>query len=235
MCFDRRYGFRRNLPIEMSCLCDSLRISATNYIPTTPLKLRVESHTCCNAPTAFDTFCVLRTSNNVVPDTRQIKHSTTPYQHYRVLLKVMTLAGNVCRDFDVVGEANSRYFAKCRVRLLRRYRTNLQANTSLLRRAFLKLAGTAGKRVTNRAQSRCLRLLASPLSRFSYKLVQRRQRNLHLLGCNPPRFLTLNRLMKPQPRCNRLNVQSYKSHNLPSTKTRPLNHWETCFYAPVIS
>ena len=203
MCFVRRYGFRRNSPAEISCLHESLRIPQQIIYPPPHSNSAWSPVLAATAPTAFDTFSVLRTPNNVIADTRQITHSTAPDQHYRVLLKVVTLAGDVSRDFDIIRQTNTCHLPKCRVRLLRRNRTNLQANPGLLRRALLKLASATSERVANRAQCRCLRLLTRPLSRLPYKLVQRGQSNIPSLRSTAHLGFPISQSEKPRSSCNR--------------------------------
>ena len=120
------------------------------------------------APSALDALGVLGATNYMVADAGQITHSAASDKNHRVLLQIVSLAGDVSRDFDVVGESHAGHFSKRRVRLLRRDGANLQANASFLRRTLLQFAGSPRERVSDRSQRRCLRLFASPLPWVSY-------------------------------------------------------------------
>lgn len=89
------------------------------------------------SPSAFDSLRVLSSTNDVIPNTGQVPHSAASDQNHRVLLQIVSLAGDVGRDFDVVGEAHSCHLSKRRVRLLRGDCANLQADASFLRRTLL--------------------------------------------------------------------------------------------------
>jgi hypothetical protein len=90
---------------------------------------------------------------------RQILHAAASNKHNRVLLQVVTDAGNVGRHLDPVGQANARDFAQRRVRFLRRLRVNARANTTLLRRTLERGTG---------------RLVLDLLAAFANKLIYRR-------------------------------------------------------------
>src|SRR5438046_749665 len=102
----------------------------------------------------------------VVAHAGKFLHASAPNHHDRVLLKVVTDAGDVRRDFDAIGQANARDFSKSRVRLLRRRRVDARANAALLRRGVERRAGG---------------LDAHPLAPVSYQLRNRR----HRLSCHP--------------------------------------------------
>ena len=156
----------------------------------------------------------------MVPNTRQITHSAAPDQNHRVLLQVVPFARDIGRNFDVVGEAHSGHLSKRRVRLLRSNRANLQANASFLRRALLKLPGPARERVSDCSQCRCLRLFAGPLSRVSYQLIKRRQRNLQLSGLHRDVF-SARAPTRTAVAVQLLNVKSYKYREVSSTIATP--------------
>ena len=69
----------------------------------------------------------------MVSDTGQIFDPTSSDQHYRVLLKVVTLAGYIGSHFVPVSQTNPCYLAQRRIGLLRGRRVDPSANTSLLR------------------------------------------------------------------------------------------------------
>src|SRR6185295_6692179 len=102
---------------------------------------------------------VERAANHVIADAGKILHAAAPDQDNRVLLQVVTDAGDVSRDLDTVGQAHARDFAERRVRFLRCLRVNTGTDTTLL--------GEALKRGTGRF---VLHLLAA----FANKLINRR-------------------------------------------------------------
>src|SRR5512144_1165146 len=85
-------------------------------------------------PPSRDTLRIKRAADDVVAHAGQILHASAPDQHDRVLLKIVTLAGNVARHLVAVGQTYAGHLAQRRVRLLRRRRIDAGADTALLRR-----------------------------------------------------------------------------------------------------
>src|ERR1700754_5074370 len=50
---------------------------------------------------------VERTADDLVTNAREVLHTTATNEHDRVLLKVVSDAGDVCRHFDAVGEPDT--------------------------------------------------------------------------------------------------------------------------------
>src|SRR4051812_19465385 len=73
---------------------------------------------------------VERPADHVVANARQILHAASADEHDRVLLKVVTLAGDVARHFHAVGEAHAADLAECRVRFLRRRGVHAHADSA---------------------------------------------------------------------------------------------------------
>src|SRR5688572_16351843 len=80
-----------------------------------------------------DARAVQRAAHGVVANARKILHAATADEHDRVLLKVVTFAADVARDFVAVGETNTADLAESRVGLLRRRRVDARADATLLR------------------------------------------------------------------------------------------------------
>src|SRR5690606_3645037 len=72
-------------------------------------------------------------AKHVVTHTRQIADTTTANEHDRVLLQVVTLAGDIGNDFTRSGQANLRNLAQGRIRLLRGRRVDARTDATLLR------------------------------------------------------------------------------------------------------
>src|SRR5664280_229224 len=66
-----------------------------------------------------DARCVQGAADHLVPDTGEVLHTTTADQDDRVLLEVVTLAGDVGRDLEAAGQPHAGDLAERRVRLLR--------------------------------------------------------------------------------------------------------------------
>ena len=77
--------------------------------------------------------CVKSTADDVVLHSGKVWNATTPYEHDRVLLEVVVLAGNVGRHLLAVGETHPGDLAHSRVWLLRLHRLDAQADATLLR------------------------------------------------------------------------------------------------------
>src|SRR4051794_7544410 len=80
-----------------------------------------------------DTLSVQRTPDDLVPNTRKVLHTAATHEHDRVLLQVVTDAGNVGRDLDAARQPNTGDLPKRGVRLLRRRRVDARADTAALR------------------------------------------------------------------------------------------------------
>src|SRR5665213_59165 len=65
-----------------------------------------------------DARCVQGAADDLVPDTRKVLHTTATDQDDRVLLEVVSLAGDVGRDLEAAGEAHTGDLPQGRVRLL---------------------------------------------------------------------------------------------------------------------
>ncbi len=83
--------------------------------------------------TVFYTDRIQSAANYVVTDSGKILDATSANEHDRVLLEVMADPGNVRRYFDPIGQAHSRHFSQCRVRLLGCLSIYSNAYTPLLR------------------------------------------------------------------------------------------------------
>jgi hypothetical protein len=78
-----------------------------------------------------DALGIQDTSDNVVAHTGQVADTTASDEDNRVFLQVVAFAGDVGRDFDAIGKANTGHFTEGRVRLLGGHRFDLQAHASL--------------------------------------------------------------------------------------------------------
>src|SRR5580700_1780857 len=110
----------------------------------------------------FAVFYALRvehTAEDVIAHARKIFYAAAADHHHRVLLEVMTFAGNVADDFEAVGQPHLGDLAQRRVRLFRRRRIDARTDATLLR-ALLK------------SRHFLLRVLRHP--RLANKLVNRR-------------------------------------------------------------
>src|SRR5438105_11711061 len=56
-----------------------------------------------------------RAAHHVVTHSRQIFHAAAADKHDRVLLQVVTHAGNISSDLNAVGQAHARHFAQRRI------------------------------------------------------------------------------------------------------------------------
>ena len=74
-----------------------------------------------------------RTTDDVIANTREILHTTATNQHDTVLLKVVTLSGDVGVDLLLIGQTHTGNLTHCRVRLLRGRRIDTNTNTTTLR------------------------------------------------------------------------------------------------------
>src|SRR5262249_6897588 len=76
---------------------------------------------------------VQRAADDVVANAREVLHTATADHHHRVLLEVVTHAGDVRGDLDPVRQTNTRHLAEGRVRLLRSGGVHAGADATLLR------------------------------------------------------------------------------------------------------
>ena len=106
------YGFRRIGDSNMLRLTKLLRIQQQIIYPPPRLHSTRSPVFAATTPSALDSLRVLCSTNDVVPDTRQIPYSAASDQNHRVLLQIVSLAGDVGRDFNVVGEAHPGHFSK---------------------------------------------------------------------------------------------------------------------------
>src|SRR5690606_35879613 len=79
------------------------------------------------------TLGVERAADDLVAHTREVLHTTAADEHHRVLLQVVALAGDVRRDLDLAGQANTRDLAQRGVRLLRGRGVHAGAHATTLR------------------------------------------------------------------------------------------------------
>src|SRR5450631_3509654 len=99
-------------------------------------------------------------AHHVVADTGQILYTATADEHDRVLLQVVSDAGNVGGDFHTVGQTNAGDLTQRRVRLLGGLRVDAGADTAPLGRPL---------------QGRRSRLVAHRNAAFSHELTKCRQ------------------------------------------------------------
>ncbi|EDP62462.1 30S ribosomal protein S7 [alpha proteobacterium BAL199] len=83
--------------------------------------------------TILDALGVKGAANDVIANARKVLHAAASDHDDRVLLQIVTFAGNVADDLKAVGQTHTRDFTKRRVRLLRGRRVDAGANTTLLR------------------------------------------------------------------------------------------------------
>src|ERR1700727_3716536 len=107
---------------------------------------------------------VQRAADHLVTEARQVLDAATAHEHDRVLLQVVTLAGNVGADLHPVGQTDTGDLAKRRVRLLRGDRVHARAHPATLRRGDLLLAALA------RLQARGRQLLLGRRAPFTDQL-----------------------------------------------------------------
>src|SRR3954471_13850546 len=104
-------------------------------------------------------------AHDLVADARQVLHAAAAYEHHRVLLEVVALAGDVGGDLHPVGEPDAGDLAKGRVRLLGRHGCDAGADAPPLRRCDGLLTPLP------RLEARRRRLLLRALAALAYKLV----------------------------------------------------------------
>src|SRR3954452_24711591 len=83
-----------------------------------------------------DTLGVQRPPDDLVPNTRKVLHTATAHEHDRVLLQVVSDAGNVGRDLDPACQPDTSHLAQRGVGLLGRRRVDARADAAALRASF---------------------------------------------------------------------------------------------------
>jgi len=74
-----------------------------------------------------------RPTNNMVANAGKILDAPAAYEDHRVLLKIVSDAGDVGGNLFTIGQPDARNFAKRRVGLLRSNRFDLRADAAALR------------------------------------------------------------------------------------------------------
>jgi hypothetical protein len=87
----------------------------------------------------------------VIADTWKIRNTTTTYEHYCVLLEVVTFTANVCPNFLTVGKANTSDLTQSGVWFLWGFGSYLNADTTLEWSGLLVV--TSLERIHDRTQS----------------------------------------------------------------------------------
>src|SRR5438445_2350737 len=87
---------------------------------------------------------VERAAHDLVAHAREVLDAPAAHEHDRVLLQVVTLAGDVRGDLNRARDAHARDLAQGGVRLLRRRRVHAGAHAAPLRRGDLALAPRPG-------------------------------------------------------------------------------------------
>ena len=89
--------------------------------------------------TLVDTLCIERTADDMVADTWEILHTTTTDEDDRVLLEIMTFAGDVADRLLTVRETHFRDLSQGGVWFFRSHRVDLRAHATFLRTGEGKL------------------------------------------------------------------------------------------------
>src|SRR3712207_5505274 len=84
----------------------------------------------------LDALGVERTADDLVADAGQVLNTTAADEHHRVLLQVVADAGDVGRDLDTGGEADTSHLAQSGVRLLGGGGVHARAHTATLGRTL---------------------------------------------------------------------------------------------------
>src|SRR5437016_5610399 len=84
----------------------------------------------------LDALGIEGAADDVVTHPRKVFDPTAADQYHRMLLQVVTLAGNVARNLVAIGEANPRDLSQCGIRLLRCGGVDPCAHAPLLRTRF---------------------------------------------------------------------------------------------------
>src|ERR1700749_3142064 len=88
----------------------------------------------------LDPLRVEHAAQDVIAHARQILDAAAADHDDRMLLQIVTLAGDIADDLEAVGQPHLGDLAQRRIRLLRRRRIDARADAALLR-ARLKMAG----------------------------------------------------------------------------------------------
>src|SRR5215472_3830745 len=154
----------------------------------------------------LDALGVEGAADDVVAHARQVLHAAAADHHHRVLLQVVTDAGDVAGHLEAVREPHARDLAQRRVRLLWRGDVDARAHTALLRTRFqrrhlvargLRPARAADELVDRRHRSRTSFQAATPrdvpfalpprfagmIPKIMRRLAGRRATELGLQGC----------------------------------------------------
>src|SRR6476620_9497041 len=75
-------------------------------------------------------------ADDLVAHTGEVLHTTATHHHDGVLLEVVALTGDVGRDLDAAGQADTGHLAQCGVRLLGGVRVHAGADAAALRGAL---------------------------------------------------------------------------------------------------
>src|SRR5882724_9080773 len=107
--------------------------------------------------TASDAGSIQRAPNHVITHAGQVLHTATADQNNRVLLQVVSDAGNIRGYFNAIRQTNAGDFAQGRIRLLGRLGIN---------------AGTHAAALRTSLQSRTGRLIVWRLPAFTNQLIE---------------------------------------------------------------
>ena len=108
-----------------------------------------------------DASCIEGSANHLVAHAGKVLDATSTNQHNGVLLKIVSLAGDVAGDLDAVGDPHTGDLAQSRVRLLRGHGCNSGADATTLGSSNALLVAMAG------LQTRRGHLLALALASFA--------------------------------------------------------------------
>ena len=153
--------------------CDGL-VCRGGWAVSGPLKLTLRLHRAVLATTTttvIDAGSVKCAAHYVISNAGKILHTTAPDKDDRVFLKVVAFTPDVGGDLNAVGQPDTRYFAKSRVRLLRRNGLHLQADATLLWTSTSS-SHPVFQRVVDKSQRRSLGLRACTLARLAHQLVR---------------------------------------------------------------
>ncbi len=101
-----------------------------------------------------DALAVEHTAHNMITNTRKILDASAANNDHRVLLQVMTDAGNVRVDFHLVGQTYFGDLTQSRVRFFGSHGTHLSTHTAFKRVAFTQLYDPVFQAVKSSLESR---------------------------------------------------------------------------------
>jgi len=107
----------------------------------------------------------------VIAHAWQVLHTPAAHKHNIMLLKVMSLAGNIGSHLNPIREAHPGDLSQRRIRLLRRSCPHLGTHPSLLRVTLRHPFRPPLLRIVRKLQCWSLGLLDQGLSPFAYKLI----------------------------------------------------------------